>query len=347
MLRFLLRQGRSGQGRAGSRAGLALACSLELAGLGCHSAQPKAPVQEPAAEQAPGDVPATLAQAPSPPILLQEVGFASPRAALYDPEADVYLVSNSNGAPTEADGNGFISRVSPEGALLALKWIDGANGVGLDAPKGMALSGDKLYVADINIVRSFDRKSGEPLGKVAILGARYLDALAVGPDGTLYASDSGIGKVKGKGDELQPTGSDAIYAIEPRGVSRVLAKGTELGQPTGLLAEAAGLWVANLGGEVYREAVDGQRAPGVRLPGARLHGLAETELGRLVVACDETSTIYIGKRPAEDGAASASFTPLISDLPGPGQIAYDRKRRQLLVPQSESNALYIQQIPAG
>ncbi|HEU4578233.1 MAG TPA: hypothetical protein VFS67_08265, partial [Polyangiaceae bacterium] len=233
----------------------------------------------------------------------------------------------------------------------ALKWIDGANGVGLDAPKGMALSGDKLFVADINIVRSFDRKSGAPVGKVAILGARYLEALAVGPDGTLYASDSGIGKVKDKGDELQPTGTDAIYAIDPRGVSRVLAKGTELGHPTGLLAEAAGLWVVNLAGEVYRVAVDGQRAPGVRLPGKKLQGLTETELGRLVIACEETATIYIGKRPgdsaADVAAPAASFTPLISDLPAPGQIAYDRKRRQLLVPQSESNALYIQQIPAG
>jgi hypothetical protein len=279
------------------------------------------------------------------------LGFASPRAALYDPEADVYLVSNTNGAAIDPDGNGFISRVSPEGALLALRWIDGANGAGLDAPKGMALSGDKLYVADINTVRSFDRKSGEPLGKVALLGARYLEALALGPDGTLYASDAGLGKVKGKGDALQPTGADAIYAIDSRGVSRVLAKGTELGQPTGLLAEAAGLWVTNLGGELYRVAVDGQRAPGVHLPGAGLHGLAETELGRLVIACDETSTIYIGKRPAADGADTAAppatFTPLIADLPAPGQVAYDRKRRQLIVPQVESNALYIQQVPAG
>jgi glucose/arabinose dehydrogenase len=327
--------------------GACFAPLLALAGAGCNSAPPKAPAQEPVPQQAAADVPATLSQAPSPPILLQEVGFASPRAALYDSDADVYLVSNTNGAATAADGNGFISRVSPEGALLALKWIDGASGVGLDAPKGMALSGDKLYVADINVIRSFDRKSGEPVGKVELPAARYLEALAFGPDGTLYASDSGLGKVKGKGDELQPTGSDAIYAVDPRGVSRVLAKGTELGQPTGLLAEAAGLWVTNLGGEVYRLAVDGQRAPGVRLPGARLHGLVETELGRLVIACDETSTIYIGKRPAEDGAPAATFTSLISDLPAPGQIAYDRKRRQLLVPQVESNALYIQQIPAG
>lgn len=337
--------------RPGQKSGPFWGSLLVLAGLGCHSARPKEPAAEPAPEQSSTDQPATLSQAPSPPVLLQEVGFASPQAALYDPEADVYLVSNTNGAATDADGNGFISRVSPEGALLALKWIDGANGAGLDAPKGMALSGDKLYVADINIVRSFDRKSGEPVGKVAILGARYLEGLAVGADGTLYASDSGLGKVKGKGDGLQPTGADAIYAIDSRGVSRVVAKSTELGQPTGLLAEAAGLWVTTLSGEVYRLAVDGQRAPGVHLPGAGLHGLVETELGRLVIACAETSIVYIGKRPADAGADGvappSSFTPLISDLPAPGQITYDRKRRQLVVPQVESNALYIQQIPAG
>jgi hypothetical protein len=70
-----------------------------------------------------------------------------------------------------------------------------------------------------------------------------------------------------------------------------------------------------------------------------------------VIACDETSTVYIGKRPADAGADGvappATFTPLITDLSAPGQITYDRKRRQLVVPQVESNALYIQQIPAG
>ena len=47
------------------------------------------------------------------------------------------------------DGNGFISRLRPDGTVLTLKWIDGnKEGVTLNAPKGMALHGDRLYVTE-------------------------------------------------------------------------------------------------------------------------------------------------------------------------------------------------------
>jgi len=348
MLRFLLEPLALGP--------LALALSVA-----CHSAPPRAPEPaEPAPKRADAELSPVLSEAPSPPILLQAAGFLSPQAALHDPESDVYLVSNSNGGLEDADGNGFISRVSPEGSLLALKWIDGAAGAELDAPKGMALAGDKLYVADINVVRSFDRKSGEPLGKVAIANARYLVDLAFAPDGTLYVSDTGLAKPKAKSKEPQKSGADAIYALDASGTSRVFARGAELGQPTGLLADATGLWVANLSGELFRMSAEGRRFPGARLPGAGVQGMIETEAGSLVLACSETSTIYLGRRreslasaasaggaPPAVPAPPAAFEPLITELSSPGRIGYDRKRRQLLVPLVKEDSLYIQQIPSG
>jgi len=331
MLRFLLRR---------------LPAASWLGALGCATTPPPAlPVAEPPAGLAVPEGPAALALAPTPPILLRDVGFLAPRSALHDPEADVYLVSNSNGGPADADGNGFISRVAPDGTVLALKWIDGASGA-LDAPKGMALHADKLYVADLKVVRSFDRKSGEALGKVAIVTASYLNDLAIGADGTLYVSDTGLSKVKGAA-ALQETGSDAIYSVDARGVVGMVGKGVELGQPTGLLAGAQGIWVASLSGEVYRIAPDGQRLGMTQLPAGGLEGVIETETGRLVVACSETSTIYRSKpRGAAGAAEAAEFESLISDLDAPGDIGYDRQRRQLLVPLLRENALYIQQIPA-
>src|SRR3990172_7489526 len=112
------------------------------------------------------------AQAPA--VTVQGVGFQTPESVLYDAAEDVYLVSNINGSPTAADGNGFISRIGPEGQVLALKWIDGTvSGVTLHAPKGMAIVGDTLYVADITAVRMFDRRTGQPKGSVAVPGATF------------------------------------------------------------------------------------------------------------------------------------------------------------------------------
>src|SRR5262245_10177215 len=53
-------------------------------------------------------------------------GFQTPESVLYDADNDVYLVSNINGKPLDADDNGFISKVSPDGKITELKWIDGA-----------------------------------------------------------------------------------------------------------------------------------------------------------------------------------------------------------------------------
>lgn len=113
--------------------------------------------------------------------MLENAGFSAPESVLYDPNADVYLVSNIDGDSAAKDGAGFISRVSVEGRLLALRWIDGgAEGVTLNAPKGMALYGEALWVADIDVVRVFGRRTGEVRGAVEIPGAAFLNDVAAG-----------------------------------------------------------------------------------------------------------------------------------------------------------------------
>src|SRR5438270_3176709 len=50
----------------------------------------------------------------------------TPESVLYDPEQDVYFISNVNGQPLAADDNGYISRVEAETLKVDPKWIDGA-----------------------------------------------------------------------------------------------------------------------------------------------------------------------------------------------------------------------------
>ena len=128
-------------------------------------------------------------------LTVQEVGFMTPESALHDPVADLYLVSNIEGGPGDEDGNGFISRVSPDGAVQSLKWIDGfSDGITLNAPKGMAIVGETLYVADIDHVRKFDRRAGTPAGAIKIDGAKFLNditpALPEDEGAAVYVSDT-------------------------------------------------------------------------------------------------------------------------------------------------------------
>ena len=72
----------------------------------------------------------------------------------------VYFVANINGSPLGKDGNGFISRLTRDGKVDSLKFIAGGRGGAvLNAPKGMAISGDTLWVADIDAARAFHKRS--------------------------------------------------------------------------------------------------------------------------------------------------------------------------------------------
>ena len=70
-------------------------------------------------------------------IEVADIGLATPESVEYYAKEDVYLVTNINGSPFAADGNGFISKLKPDGSVVDLKWIDGTKpGVTLNAPKG-------------------------------------------------------------------------------------------------------------------------------------------------------------------------------------------------------------------
>ena len=316
-----------------NRAAGALVGVLLLA-IGCRARETAPGGAAPAAVTAAAPEPTvpTALVAPTAPagtIAVREVGFKTPESVLYDDEADVFLVSNINGPEVEADGNGFISRLDAEGKILDLKWIDGSKAKdGLDAPKGMAFAGNVLYVADITSVRIFDRKNGRALGKVAIPGSSFLNDLATAPDGSVYASDSGL-----KAD--QPDGNDAIYRITPdRKVVRVV-KDKALGNPNGLLADAEGVWVVTFGsGELYRVTRDGRKESSQKLPAGQLDGIVRAADGSLLISSWEGSSVL-------RGAPGGTFNPVITGVTSPADIAYDAKRSRVWIPLFTKDAVEI------
>lgn len=157
-----------------------------------------------------------------PAVTFKDVGLSTPESVLYDDRADVYIVSNIDGDPLGADGKAFLTRLSPDGKVENAKWIEsGKDKVTLNAPKGMALAGDVLYVADIDTVRTFDRKTGESKGDVKVPGATFLNDMVLAGDGRILVTDTGT-KAGKKGSE--PTGNDAVYAIDKERKVSAVAK---------------------------------------------------------------------------------------------------------------------------
>lgn len=311
-------------------AGFCFACSQTPA--------PEAPAQpEPApAEPAPAAAPEP---APAPgPVVIKDVGFQVPESIQHDVTSDTYLVSNINGSPLDKDDNGFISKLSPEGQVISLKWIDGAAAdVELNAPKGIGISNGKLYVTDIDVIRTFDAATGKPGAPIKVAGAAFLNDVAVAPDGTIYVSDTGL--KAGKDGALEPNKKDAIYKVSPQGKLSTLIKGEQLGLPNGLFADATGLWVATWQGALYHVTPDGKQEAPLKAPGAQLDGLIQTAEGQVLFSSWEKSAVFVG---STDG----QFSPLLSDVKAPADIGYDSKRGQVLVPLFTENSIQIVKVPA-
>jgi hypothetical protein len=271
---------------------------------------------------------------PAGPITLgAEVGFKTPESVLHDPTADVYLVSNINGAPTDKDDNGFISRVSPTGEVLALKWIDGASpDVTLNAPKGSAIRGDTLFVADIDVVRLFNRVSGGPVGAWPVPGATFLNDMTVGPDGTVYVTDSGL---RAGANGLEGTGTDAVYRFDgDRPVA--IATGPALDHPNGVYADSRGIVVVSFGaGEVYRlDPATGTRSDLPHPDQGALDGVFEATDGRLTLSSWNGHAVY-------QLTDAGSYQAVTDSITSPADIGYDRGRKLLLIPDFTTDRVLI------
>jgi hypothetical protein len=292
--------------------GSLLAISVLLAGCGGADADLGGAEEE----EAPG---------PSEAAELRVTGFSSPESVLHDVLADVYLVSNIVGGPLDKDSDGFISVVSPAGEIVELRWIDGsAEGVELHAPKGMAIVGDSLYVADIDCVRIFHRTTGMPAGSVCPEGATFLNDVAADPEGRLYVTDSGM---QAGAAGFEPTGTDAVWRFTPSGELVAIATGGQLGNPNGMTFGPLGATVVTFGtGEVYQLAADGTRrevlAP---VEGRQLDGVEFIpEGGFLVSSWDESAVFWV--------SPEGELDIVVAGVEAPADIGYDARRGRVLIP---------------
>src|SRR5690606_18287746 len=108
-----------------------------------------------------------------------------PESVLYVDQTSELYVSLIDGDASEADGKGGIAILNMDGSLKNPTWI-----TGLNAPKGMALYKNHLYVADINDVIVIDVKRGKVIEKIKIPNAVFLNDVTVDDYGKEYVSDT-------------------------------------------------------------------------------------------------------------------------------------------------------------
>jgi hypothetical protein len=181
-----------------------------------------------------------LAQAPASegptltPIWDLKGDFAAPESAYYHAASNSVFVSSINGQILDKDGNGYISRLSPDGKVVSAKWV-----TGLNAPKGLRSVGNALWVSDIDEIVSIDIPKAQITARINVEldgpargTAQFLNDLATAPDGTVYVSDSAQSR---------------IYAVK-NGKTSIFAESAEVvEQPNGVLVDGDRLILGTIG----------------------------------------------------------------------------------------------------
>jgi hypothetical protein len=271
-------------------------------------------------------------------------GFYGPEAARYDPEQDAWFVSNMLGAGSTHDGQGYIVRLEGGSVGTASMWAQsGRNGVYLDAPKGIAFQGDTLWTADIDVVRGFNKRTGSPVGTIDFrpYGAVLLNDLAVGADGTMYITDTGI-QMTDIG-VLHP-GGDKIFVVSPGRQISVLTSGNQLARPNGVVWDPASKQWTVVGFDPFDSPLyvpgKGSAAPRVLAHGkGRFDGLQTLGDGRFLVSGWSDSALMV--------IGNGENVRLVRGLTSPAAIGVDMKRHLVAIPEAIMGRVSFWELPPG
>jgi sugar lactone lactonase YvrE len=159
-----------------------------------------------------------------------------PESVLFDGKNNVLYVTNIDGKePWGKDGKGSIGKVGLDGKIIAVDWVSGLN-----APKGMGLHKNKLYVADLTELVVIDINKGTIVERIAIEGSAGLNDVSAEENGTVYVTDSRARRV---------------YEVKD-GKASVLLDSSKLKGPNGVLKHKGSLYVLDAG-SMYRMENDG------------------------------------------------------------------------------------------
>ncbi|MEO5740496.1 MAG: gluconolaconase, partial [Vicinamibacterales bacterium] len=140
----------------------------------------------------------------------------TPESVYLDEGSGYLYVSQIDGAPDARDGKGRISKLGLDGSVVSADWF-----TGLNAPKGLRSFGGTLWVADLDEVIGIDIASAKENARIKVDGAKFLNDVAAGADGTIYISDTMTSK---------------IHTVKD-GKAAVFAEGEQLEYPNGLFVE--------------------------------------------------------------------------------------------------------------
>jgi hypothetical protein len=110
--------------------------------------------------------------------------FKTPESVIYNADQGMIFVSNIGPTRDVKNGDGFISLLSTDGEIENLQWVKGLND-----PKGLALWGKNLYVADIDELVVIEYESAKIVKKYHLPIAKFLNDVTALSKNMIFISD--------------------------------------------------------------------------------------------------------------------------------------------------------------
>jgi len=264
------------------------------------------------------------AAAAEPKLVFEVKGLEQPESVVQDPATGALYVSNIVGAVMQKDGNGYIAKLKPDGAIATKSWVKGLN-----TPTGLALHDRTLYVADVDELIEINVASGEIAKRYPAKGAIFLNDVAVGEDGTVYVSDTPMNTIwRLKDGTFEPWFANDV-----------------LNGPNGLLVQDGKLIVASFGklpGEGQKQELGGLLAVDIEKQAVSTVGNND-KLGNLDGLQALQPGIYLVTDWAAGGLyrvdAKGKYDRLLKLGKGSADFVYFPDKKLALIPIMLSNSL--------
>lgn len=250
-------------------------------------------------------------------------GFQTPESVIHDAANDRIIIGNMVAMGAESGEDGYLSLVSTDGELLEEQWA-----TGFQDPRGMAIVGDNLFVADNMGFHIVSLADGALTDTVTFEGAAFPNDVTADADGAVYVSDMFAQTIWRHAD-----GETALWLGPDAGLS----------YPNGLFAHDGQVIVGSMGADMGDNftfgtpgglfAIDSAAPAVAPLDGATEIGAIDgvAAIGDVIVFNDNPTGAIYGWRPGEEALEIGNVGSGGADI-----SAYDST---VLVPQMQQGAL--------
>ncbi|MBN2134451.1 MAG: hypothetical protein JW737_01850 [Acidobacteria bacterium] len=112
-------------------------------------------------------------------------GLTIPESITFDQKRNCIYVANYYDVKAPGQNKEYISKISADGEIINLRFIDGVN-----KPTGMTLHNDKLHIVTREMLLIADPDTGKIEKEIKFENPGVANDITVGPDGKIYVTDS-------------------------------------------------------------------------------------------------------------------------------------------------------------